>query len=124
MQLDINTVIIILFGLSILFLLLSLFAKNSYKRDIEDLKDYSFEQSQEIYRLRERISSLETFTGLPSTQTMTFTSELRSLSELTKENIISLYSEGRSPEEISIFANIPIETVQILIDRYIEDSTK
>ncbi|MBF0780403.1 MULTISPECIES: helix-turn-helix domain-containing protein [unclassified Granulicatella] len=124
MQLDINTVILILFGLSAFFLFLSLFTKNSAKRDIEELKDYSFEQSQELYRLRERISSLETFTGLPATQTFSFTSELRSLSELTKENIISLYSEGRTPEEISIFANIPIETVQILIDRYIEESTK
>lgn len=124
MQLDINTVILILFGLAAFFLLLSLLTKNSAKRDIEELKDYSFEQSQELYRLRERISSLETFTGLPATQTLSFTSELRSLSELTKDNIISLYSEGRTPEEISIFADIPIETVQILIDRYIEDSTK
>ncbi|MBS4751059.1 hypothetical protein GMA11_05350 [Granulicatella sp. zg-ZJ] len=124
MTFDINMVILILFGLSAFFLFLSLFTKNSYKREINELKDYSFEQSQELYKLRERISSLETFTGFSLSQPLSFTGELRNLSELTKENIIHLYSEGRSPEDISIFANIPVETVQILIDRYIDESTK
>lgn len=123
-MLDINIIVAILFGLSAFFILVSFFTKNSLKRDIEDLKDYSFEQSQEIYRLRERLTSLETFTGLPMTQTMTFTSELRSLSDLTKDNIFNLYTQGRTPDEISILADIPVETVQILIDRYIEESTK
>lgn len=125
MTIDIQTLILIFFGLSAFFLLLSLFTRNSVKKELNELKDHSFEQTQEIYRLRERIGSLETFTGFQmTTQPISFTTELRNLSSLTKENIISLYSEGRSPEDISVFANIPVETVQILIDRYITESTK
>lgn len=58
------------------------------------------------------------------TQVISFTSEYRNLTEMTKQNIIGLYHEGRTAEEIALFANIPVETVQILIDRYIADSTK
>ncbi|MBS4761464.1 hypothetical protein KG089_01925 [Carnobacteriaceae bacterium zg-ZUI252] len=121
---SINVIIAILFGLSALLIIISLFLKNTTARELEELKDYSFEQAQEIYKLRERVSSLETFTGLPMTQVISFTSEYRNLTEMTKKNIIGLYHEGRTAEEISLFANIPLETVQILIDRYIADSTK
>lgn len=119
-----DTIIIILLGLAVFFLVISLFTKNSVTRDIEEIRDNAFDQTQEIYRLRERINALETFTGFSMTQPLSFTTELRNLNSLTKENIIKLYEEGRSPEDISIFANIPIETVQILIDRHIQDSVK
>lgn len=121
---SINLIIAILFGLSAICLLISFFAGGKSSRDIEELKNYSFEQAQELYKLRERLSSLELFTGMPSTQTLSFTTEFRNLTEMSKQSIIGLYNEGRNPEEISLFANIPIETVQIIIDRYITDSTK
>lgn len=120
----INVLIAILFGASALLTLISLFLKNNSARELEELKNYSFEQAQEIYKLRERVSSLETFTGLPVTQVMTFTSEYRNMTQMAKDSIISLYHEGRNAEEISLFANVPVETVQIIIDRYIEESTK
>lgn len=121
---SINLIIAILFGLSAICLLISFFAGGKSSRDIEELKNYSFEQAQELYKLRERLSSLELFTGMPSTQALSFTTEFRNLTEMSKQSIIGLYNEGRTPEEISLFANIPIETVQIIIDRYITDSTK
>lgn len=120
----IDNILIILFALSAFFIFVSFFLKDGNKRELDDLKTYSFEQAQEIYKLRERISSLETFTGLPMTQAVSFTTEYRNLTEMTKENIIGLYHEGRTPDEISLFANIPVETVQILIDKYIESSMK
>lgn len=121
---SINLIIAILFGLSAICLLISFFASGKSSRDIEELKNYSFEQAQELYKLRERLSSLELFTGMPSTQALSFTTEFRNLTEMSKQSIIGLYNEGRNPEEISLFANIPIETVQIIIDRYIADSAK
>lgn len=121
---SINLIIAILFGLSTLFLLISFFVGGKSNRDIEELKNYSFEQAQELYKLRERLSSLELFTGMPNTQALSFTTEFRNLTEMSKKSIIGLYNEGRNAEEISLFANIPVETVQIIIDRYIADSTK
>lgn len=121
---SINLIIAILFGLSAICLLISFFTGGKSSRDIEDLKNYSFEQAQELYKLRERLSSLEMFTGMPNTQALSFTTEFRNLTEMSKKSIIGLYNEGRNAEEISLFANIPVETVQIIIDRYIADSTK
>lgn len=121
---NIDFIIIVLLGLSSFFLFISLFMKNSLAKDLDEVRDNAFDQTQEIYRLRERINALETFTGFSMTQPLSFTAELRNLNSLTKENIIKLYEEGRSPEDISIFANIPIETVQILIDRHIQDAVK
>lgn len=121
---SINLIIAILFGLSAICLLISFFTNGRSNRDIEELKNYSFEQAQELYKLRERLSSLEMFTGMPNTQALSFTTEFRNLTEMSKQSIIGLYNEGRNAEEISLFANIPVETVQIIIDRYITDSTK
>lgn len=121
---SLNLIIAILFGLSAICFVMSFFVGGKSNRDMEDLKNYSFEQAQELYKLRERLSSLETFTGMPDTQALSFTTQFRNLTEMSKKSIIGLFNEGRSAEEISLFANVPVETVQIIIDRYIADSTK
>ena len=106
-----------LVGLGLLFLLLSFLVKDNSSRYLEELRDYSFEQSQDIFELRNRLNRLEEMVGVAKEEAPI---EVRRVNSLTKQLIIRLFEEGKTAENIAIQANVHVTTAQIIIDNYIE----
>ena len=135
-------VVVALLALAVFFLFISLFLKdNQYEDELDELSEGLLELNREVYSLKKKIQELEgtpiyrapveqapqpepEFTFIPqpvSEPTVSQTEE--ELHSITRKHILTLFSHGGSYEEIAEQLNLPVSTVQLVIDSYFESDS-
>lgn len=100
----------------------------------EQLSEFETRQSQEIHSIKTRINELEMQmtpeaiepfvdmeTELYDNNTPFEVVELSEISDLTKEEVIRMYSQGATTQEIAHSVAVSVETVKMIIEDYIEN---
>ncbi len=126
-------VVIGLFIIAIILLVISMFTDDSSDEELEDKFDrYVEEQSQELFSIKTRISELENTvfdqTSDSNNTETTFVSEndtevienIDDIDDDIREAVINDYAQGYTMHEISNHVGISTNTVQAIIDDYIE----
>ena len=141
-------VVLALLALAVFFLFISLFLKdNQNEEEIDELADGLLELNREVYSLKKKIQELEGTTVYKGPSVEPTYEEVRAakaaevrvaekpepvaveeataeesgrLHNVTKQQIITLFSHGNSVESISEQLNVPVSTVQLVIDNYFE----
>ncbi|MDO4432855.1 MAG: hypothetical protein Q4B80_06000 [Aerococcaceae bacterium] len=122
---EIWILVVALLAISIVCFVLSMYAKNANVD--EKLDEFSVQQSQELFALKTRIAELERNRRLEETtvaapaETVDEAFSLDSVSDLTKEEVIRLYSQGYTMSEISTEMALSTQAIQLIIDDYIEN---
>lgn len=132
-----------LFVIAIILLLISVFTKDNTNNELEDRLDRLTEdQSQELFALKTRISELEhavfnatnasqesygEFDTVEEGNTYVAAEEevepvnVESIEDDVRESVINDYAQGYTMHEISNHVGISTNTVQAIIDDYIEN---
>ena len=143
-------VVLALLALAVFFLFISLFLKDNHnEEEIDELAEGLLELNREVYSLKKKIQELEgttvykgpsvepTYEEVRATKTVEVpvaekpapvlevveeatAEESGRLHNVTKQQIITLFSHGNSVETISEQLNVPVSTVQLVIDNYFE----
>lgn len=144
---EIWILIIVLLAIAIILLIASFFTQDTNDIDRE-LSEFTVQQSEEMYQLKQRIAHLEQHQGIipPSFTLDTEPDELivgqeeavlvtddygneeliehitiDDIDDNTYEEIIRLYSQGYTMSEISQQIDLSTQLVQSVIDNYIEN---
>lgn len=127
---DIWILVVALLAISILLFVLSVFAKDDQSVE-EKLSEFSTQQSQEFLNLKTRLAELEKEQRDARYVEPTVMEEsvedvepeysVETLSDLTKEEVIRLYSQGYTMTEIATEMALTIPVIQQIIDDYIEN---
>ena len=129
-------VVLALLALAVFFLFISLFLKDNHnEEEIDELAEGLLELNREVYSLKKKIQELEGTTVYKGPSVEPTCEEVRAaktaveevtaeesgrLHNVTKQQIITLFSHGNSVESISEQLNVPVSTVQLVIDNYFE----
>lgn len=137
-------VVLALLALAVFFLFISLFLKDNHnEEEIDELAEGLLELNREVYSLKKKIQELEgttvykgpsvepTYEEVRTAKTAPVSEETEAVEEataeesgrlhnVTKQQIITLFSHGNSVETISEQLNVPVSTVQLVIDNYFE----
>ena len=137
-------VVLALLALAVFFLFISLFLKDNHnEEEIDELAEGLLELNREVYSLKKKIQELEgttvykgpsvepTYEEVRAAKTAPVSEETEAVEEataeesgrlhnVTKQQIITLFSHGNSVETISEQLNVPVSTVQLVIDNYFE----
>lgn len=122
---EIWILVVALLAISIVCFVLSMYAKDANVD--EKLDEFSVQQSQELFALKTRIAELERNRRLEETTAVVPVEivdeafSLDSVSDLTKEEVIRLYSQGYTMSEISTEMALSTQAIQLIIDDYIEN---
>lgn len=124
----------ILLVLAIVFFVMSIYAKDDSIQ--AHLDEFSIQQAHEIAALKARIVELETvhldaqsLTKDTVSTTRYSTDEyvedssisVEEISDMTREEVIRLYSQGYTMSEIAHHVALRPETIQVIVDDYIEN---
>lgn len=115
------TIVIVLLAIAIVLLFISFFAKDNGNKLADEVRDYTLQQTEDIHQLKQRVVALEEELGkeviiAEDEQTV------KKIHNLTKQHIISMYVNGKTFDEIAEQLNVPITTVQLVVDNYIEQT--
>lgn len=132
---EIWILVCILLALAIVFFVISIYAKDDSIQ--AHLDEFSIQQAHEIAALKARIAELETVhletQVVPSNVSMdsgVYTAEtaaegvsisVEEISDMTREEVIRLYSQGYTMSEIAHHVALRPETIQTIVDDYIEN---
>ncbi|MGX7099213.1 hypothetical protein HMPREF2811_02325 [Globicatella sp. HMSC072A10] len=137
---DIWILVIALLAIAIVLLIASIYAKDD--QNIENqLEEFQIQQSRELYNIKTRVAEIEQELKEPAplvydsdqnypNETVTDEEQLveevevvdtTEISELTKEEVIRLYSQGFTMQEIATDVALNVKTVQTIVDDYIEN---
>ncbi len=137
---DIWILVIALLAIAIVLLIASIYAKDD--QNIENqLEEFQIQQSRELYNIKTRVAEIEQELKEPAplvygsdqnypNETVTDEEQLveevevvdtTEISELTKEEVIRLYSQGFTMQEIAADVALNVKTVQTIVDDYIEN---
>ncbi len=132
---DIWILVIALLVIAIILFVISMYSKDSSNVE-EQLSEYSVQQSQELYTIKSRLSELERdqrqSTSNPNDDFDSTTEETldsatgeeiypEAVSDMTREEVIRLYSQGYTMHEIAHEVKLNPQVVQHVIDDYIEN---
>lgn len=129
---DIWILVVILLVISIVLFIMSLSMKDNSNFEGK-LDEYTEQHSQELYQLKTRIAELESGRRSGNGQSMgsrttnvaleevNVVEDMGSISDLTKEEVIRLYSQGYTMAEISHSVSLTPATIQQIVDDYIEN---
>lgn len=131
---DIWILVIALLVIAIILFVISMYSKDSNNVE-EQLSEFSVQQSQELYSIKSRISELErTQRQVVANNNVDYSSEAEelstaieeeflpeSISDMTREDVIRLYSQGYTMHEIAHEVKVSPQVVQHVIDDYIEN---
>lgn len=132
---DIWILVIALLVIAIILFVISMSSKDSSNVE-EQLSEYTVQQSQELYSIKSRLSELEREQRQPkssiannndrTTEDTTDFSEVEevypeAVSDMTREEVIRLYSQGYTMHEIAHEVKLNPQVVQHVIDDYIEN---
>jgi len=114
-------IIIILFVAAIILLALSFFVKEEDDGVMKEIAELTLQMTEEMHILKTRVSQLEKALGNTETEEQPLT--IKKLSDVTKQQILSLYEKGKTFDEIAEQLNLPETTVELEIDNH-QDSLK
>ncbi|MGX7105163.1 helix-turn-helix domain-containing protein [Globicatella sanguinis] len=137
---DIWILVIALLAIAIVLLIASIYAKDDQNIE-KQLEEFQIQQSRELYNIKTRVAEIEQELKEPSplvygsdqnypNETVTDEEQLveevevvdtTEISELTKEEVIRLYSQGFTMQEIAADVALNVKTVQTIVDDYIEN---
>lgn len=126
---EIWILVIALLVIGILFLLISLFTRRDNSID-DQLNEFSVSQSEELYQIKSRLQALEEShyanndNYLEASENHVdedYSDSDSSVNDNKMEEIIRLYSQGYTMHEIGQAVNKDVETIQTIIDDYIEN---
>ncbi|WP_199880625.1 hypothetical protein [Bacillus massiliglaciei] len=119
-----ETVIVILFSIGIILLIISFFKKDRVAKLEEEFEQATLNQLQDIYQLKKKIKVLEEelliqqpSSYLPqSGQTGTGRTAAGTVNEILKSQVISLYRQGVTLEQIERQSALSRQQIQAVID--------
>lgn len=132
---DIWILVIALLVIAIILFVISMSSKDSSNVE-EQLSEYTVQQSQELYTIKSRLSELEreqrqlvlsstdAYDGTNDDATDLIVEEEyfpEAVSDMTREEVIRLYSQGYTMHEIAHEVKLNPQLVQHVIDDYIEN---
>ncbi|MGY3814234.1 helix-turn-helix domain-containing protein [Globicatella sulfidifaciens] len=137
---DIWILVIALLAIAIVLLIASIYAKDDQKIE-NQLEEFQIQQSRELYNIKTRVAEIEQELKEPAplvygndqnypNETVVDEEQLveevdmvdtTEVSELSKEEVIRLYSQGFTMQEIAADVALNVKTVQTIVDDYIEN---
>lgn len=131
---DIWILVLALLVIAIVLLIASFYAKEDTKLE-ENIEELRIQQSEALLDINNRLNEVEhtlqdpasyLFSSEPSdnypeAQEVLEEIELAEISDLTKEEVIRLYSQGFTMQEIARDVALNVNTVQLIVDDYIEN---
>ncbi|MBD3948836.1 hypothetical protein I4Q36_04605 [Tuanshanicoccus lijuaniae] len=129
---DIWILVIAFLAVAIVLLIASFYASDD-DEVLEQLENLQTQHSQELFAIKTRISEIEQELSEPmmlnyAAQNAAMVEEvpeeiveLSEISDLTKEEVIRLYSQGFTMQEIANDVSLNVKTVQLIVDDYIEN---
>ncbi|MDQ0218307.1 hypothetical protein ELQ35_12560 [Peribacillus cavernae] len=121
-----DIVFISLLTVAILLLIFSFFKKDNVKKLEEELEELTLSHMQDIYQLKRKVKVLEEelLIGESSGQTLVPPQSVRSvvknqpqINEILKVQVLSLYQQGLSLEQIAKQSTLAVETVRNIIEK-------
>lgn len=140
---DIWILVIALLAIAIVLLIASIYAKDDQKIE-NQLEEFQIQQSRELYNIKTRVAEIQQELKEPAplvygndqnypNETVVDEEQLveevdmvdtTEVSELSKEEVIRLYSQGFTMQEIAADVALNVKTVQTIVDDYIENRQK
>lgn len=133
---DIWILVIALLVIAIILFVMSMYSKDSGNVE-EQLNEFTVQQSQELYSIKSRISEIERSQRHVRTDSADdyhrpavdeqsvhpdeIASYSESISDMVREEVIRLYSQGYTMHEIAHEVKLNADVVQHVIDDYIEN---
>ncbi|MDG5788750.1 hypothetical protein QA612_14840 [Evansella sp. AB-P1] len=102
--------IITLFCISILLFLVSIFQKDRTKEVEKQVENLSIQLMQEMYQLKKQVSIIEEETFISSGNTRRNSHE-----QLTRDDVLSMYEDGYSIQDISDITNRSEEEIEDIL---------
>lgn len=112
---DLWIIVIILFIAAIALIAWSFYKQDTGEKIQEEFEELSLQWLQEVNHLKERVVVLETELDVLSDELP----KTDKVHEVVKNNIITLYTQGVSTEDISRQTRISEMTVKAIIDDYV-----
>ena len=109
----------ILLVVAIVLFALSIYVKDDNVQD--QLDEFTAQQSQEFYAMKTRLAELEKAAREQEAVKPALEVNLDDVSDLTREEVIRLYSQGYTMHEISHHVALSQEIIQSIVDDYIEN---
>ncbi|WP_423189206.1 hypothetical protein ACO1PF_11535 [Alkalibacterium sp. f15] len=110
----------VLFGSAVLVFIYSFTQKQEKEQAYKELEDFSLTVTRTVYDLSERVKTLETELQVDDQEDDLH----KQVTQLNKDNIITLFTKGFSTETISKQLRIASASVQEIIDSYIEEGIR
>ncbi|WP_368646333.1 helix-turn-helix domain-containing protein [Alkalibacterium putridalgicola] len=110
----------ILLALSVLLFIYSFTQKQEKEQAYKELEEFSLTVTRSMYDLNKRVKALESELGIESLEHML----PQRVTQLNKDNIITMFTKGYPTEAISQQLNIASTSVQEIIDAYVEEGIR
>ena len=115
------TIVIVLLTIAIILLFASFFVKDNDRKFVDEMSEYTLQLTEEIHELKRRLIAVEEELGKENPVSED-SKNRKKVHSWTKQHIITLYTSGRTFDEIAEQLSVPITTVQLVVDNYIEQS--
>lgn len=111
-------IVIVLLAIAIVLLFISFFTKDKNNTMNAEITDFTLQMTNDLHSLKKRVSELENQSGVAPDE-----EEIQSpkkINELTKQQTVRLYEQGKTFDEIAEQLTIPETTVQLIVDNHLE----
>lgn len=119
-----ETLIILLFSLAIVLLIISFFGKDKVTKLEEDLEQMTLTYMQDIYQLKKKVKILEEEFVIQDdpvppvkTKSLVTSNEVEPIHEILKSQVLSLYSQGLSLDQIARQSSLTKEQTISVIEQ-------
>jgi hypothetical protein len=119
-----ETLIILLFSLAIVLLIISFFSKDKVAKLEEDLEQITITYMQDIYQLKKKVKILEEEFVIQDdpvppvkTKSLVTSNEVEPIHEILKSQVLSLYSQGLSLDQIARQSSLTKEQTMSVIEQ-------
>lgn len=119
-----ETLIILLFSLAIFLLIISFFSKDKVAKLEEDLEQMTITYMQDIYQLKKKVKILEEEFVIQDdpvppvkTKSLVTSNEVEPIHEILKSQVLSLYSQGLSLDQIARQSSLTKEQTISVIEQ-------
>lgn len=113
---DVWMIVIILLIISVALIVWSFYKKDNGEKVKEEFEELSLQLMQDIYHLKNRVAILENELNITTEETLTS----MKIHDVLKNHVVTLYTQGVSLENIASQTQLPVATVQVVVDEYIE----
>ena len=116
--------ILVLFGLSLFFLIISFFQKDPYKELKEEVDQLTMQQVQELYQLKKKMNILEeellvADDAFPRPASPSI-KKRKEIHDIIKNQVWALAQQGKPLEQIASLSSLSTEEVYQILETYAE----